>query len=95
MYAMPLTDESTPYILSCTRPLNCFKNKYPYPNLNGRIGALLLHFPEMPEVKVTSATFERIVYNRKNQSYTKAIEIAKLLLLQYHPDLTGIQSCLP
>ncbi|MBK8700274.1 MAG: hypothetical protein IPN29_12385 [Saprospiraceae bacterium] len=58
------------------------------PNLHGRIGALLLHFPEMPEVKVTSATFERIVYNRKTQSYKKAIEIAKLLLLQYHPDLT-------
>lgn len=58
------------------------------PKLHGRIGALLLHFPEMPEVKVTATTFERIVYNRKNQSYKKAIEIAKLLLLQYHPDLT-------
>ena len=58
------------------------------PNLQGRIGALLLHFPEMPDVKVTHTTFERIVYNRKNMAYKKAIEIAKLLLLQYHPDLT-------
>ncbi len=56
--------------------------------LHSRIGALLLHFPEMPEIKVTEATFERIVFSRKNQSYKKAIDISKLLLLQYHPDVS-------
>ena len=56
--------------------------------LNGRIGALLLHFPEMPDIKVTESTFEKLIYNRKNQHYQKAIEIAKLLLLQYHPDIS-------
>lgn len=56
-------------------------------SLNGRIGALLLHFPEMADMKVSEATFEKLVYNRKNQHYQKAIEIAKLLLLQYHPDI--------
>ncbi len=55
--------------------------------LHSRIGALLLHFPEMPEIKVTESAFAKIVFTRKNQSYKKAIEIAKLLLLQYHPDL--------
>ncbi|HMS98986.1 MAG TPA: restriction endonuclease [Saprospiraceae bacterium] len=58
------------------------------PHLHSRIGALLLHFPEMPDVKVSAATFERLVFNRKNQSYKKAIEIAKPLLLQYHPDIS-------
>lgn len=56
--------------------------------LNGRIGALLLHFPEMPDLKVTESTFKKLIYNRKNQHYQKAIEIAKLLLLQYHPDIS-------
>jgi len=56
--------------------------------LHSRIGALILHFPEMSDIKVTEATFEKIVFNRKNQSYKKAIEIAKLLLLQYHPDVS-------
>ncbi len=55
--------------------------------LHGRIGALLLHFPEMPDLKVSSATFNKLVFGRKNQSYKRAIEIAKLLLLQYHPDV--------
>lgn len=56
--------------------------------LNSRIGALLLHFPEMPDMKVTPATFDKFVFNRKTQSYKKSIEIAKLLLLKYHPDLS-------
>lgn len=57
-------------------------------DLHSRIGTLLLHFPEMPEIKVSDATFEKLVYNRKNQHYQKAIEIAKLLLLKYHPDVS-------
>ena len=57
-------------------------------SLHSRIGALLLHFPEMPELKVSASTFDRIVFTRKTQSYKKAIDIAKLLLLQYHPDVS-------
>jgi len=56
--------------------------------LQSRIGALLLNFPEMKDIKVIESTFDRIVYTRKNISYKKPIEIAKLLLLQYHPDLS-------
>ncbi len=58
--------------------------------LHSRIGVLLLHFPEMPDIKVSEATFDKLVFNRKTQPYKKAIGIAKLLLLQYHPDvITG------
>lgn len=57
--------------------------------LHSRIGVLLLHFPEMPEVKITEATFEKLVFTRKNHSYKNAIDIAKLLLLRYHPDVSS------
>lgn len=56
-------------------------------SLHSRIGALLIHFPEMPDIKVSEITFDKLVFNRKTQPYKKAIDIAKLLLLQYHPDV--------
>jgi len=56
--------------------------------LHSRIGALLLHFPEMPDIKVSESTFEKLVFTRKTQSYKKAIDISKLLLLKYHPDVS-------
>ena len=57
-------------------------------SLHSRIAALLLHFPEMPDINVSHSTFNNIVYNRKTLIYKKSVEIARLLLLQYHPDIT-------
>ena len=42
----------------------------------------------MPEIKVSESSFEKLILNRKTQSYSKAIEISRLILLQYHPDLS-------
>jgi len=55
--------------------------------LQSRIGALLLYFPEMPDLKIAPASFDNIVFTRKTESYKTAIHIARLLLLHYHPDL--------
>jgi len=56
--------------------------------LTSRIGSLLLNFPEMPDLKVDSNLFNRISYDRKNIAYQKSIEISKMILLKYHPDLS-------
>src|SRR5690606_23967716 len=58
-------------------------------NLHSRIGALLLHFPPMPDIRVSDETFERIVFTRKSRNYEPAISIARLLLLRYHPGLSA------
>ncbi|HRG59342.1 MAG TPA: restriction endonuclease [Bacteroidia bacterium] len=61
-------------------------------NLSSRIGSLLLNFPEMKDLTVNDAFFERIAYNRKNEDYKNGILIARLLLLNYHPDLSNGKS---
>lgn len=55
--------------------------------LQSRIASLLLDFPEMPDLKVSENTFNRIIYDRKSSKYKNSIEIARLLLLNYHPDI--------
>lgn len=56
-------------------------------SLHSRLSSLSLNFPEMPDMKISEATFQKIMYSRKNQQYQTSIEIAKLILLQYHPDI--------
>lgn len=43
----------------------------------------------MADIKVTEKTFERLILDRKTRAYEKALMIAKLLLLRYHPDLSN------
>lgn len=57
--------------------------------LQGRIGNLLFSFPEMPALKISENTFQQIKLNRKTEGYSAALEIARLLLLNYHPDLSA------
>jgi 5-methylcytosine-specific restriction enzyme subunit McrC len=75
------------YILFKT--INVIKTLNTSNALMSKVGSLLLNFPEMPDIKVTEATFGKIVYNRKSEHYKQAINIAKMILLHYHPDLQG------
>lgn len=57
------------------------------PKLHSRITTVLMDFPEVSDIMVTDQIFERIVYNRKSEPYRNAIEIAQLILMNYHPDV--------
>lgn len=56
--------------------------------LQGRINALVLNFPEMPNQRISESDFDNLIFDRKSSTYKKAIEIARLILLHYHPDLS-------
>lgn len=58
-------------------------------NLSGKVNRLLLDFPEMSDCKVTSATFDKLVFDRKTERYKDVLLISKMLLLNYRPDITG------
>lgn len=57
--------------------------------LNDKIGRVLLLFPEQQRLKVQESHFGKIPTDRKTEPYQKALDVAKLLLLNYRPDLSG------
>lgn len=50
---------------------------------------MLWAFDHVQDQRVTSVTFERIHLDRKTRSYTDALLLAKLILLNYAPDVKG------
>ncbi|MCB9232103.1 MAG: restriction endonuclease [Bacteroidia bacterium] len=74
------------------KALKVLKSINTNPALSGTIGRLLLDFPELEDLSVSDATFEKIQFNRKSEGYRNAIEIARLILLNYHPDLVRGQN---
>ena len=54
-----------------------------------RCKRLLLHFPEMPSVNITKQQLDSLVLNRKTAAYTKGLDLAKLIILNYSPAITS------
>jgi len=57
--------------------------------LNDRINTLLVQWPIGKSLHIAESLFATIPTNRKTQSYQEALLIAKMILLNYHPDLRG------
>lgn len=58
-------------------------------HIASRYTNVLLDFPEQSDIRISESLFDKIVYDRKSQDYRTAIDIAKIILLNYHPDLTN------
>ncbi len=56
-------------------------------NLSDRASRLLSQFPPTDASTITHETFNRLRFDRKTEAYRDALGIAKLLLLNYRPDI--------
>jgi len=59
------------------------------PILTSRLGALELNFPGVSDCAVSEKFFNNLQYNRKTEPYKNSLEIAHLLLFNYHPDVSS------
>ena len=55
--------------------------------LKDRLNRLLFEFQEIESIEISEKHFRKIVFDRKNSDYQKALEIAKIIILNYSPSL--------
>jgi 5-methylcytosine-specific restriction enzyme subunit McrC len=58
-------------------------------SLTKRTELLLLDFPECASISINHKLFERLRFDRKTERYKTAINLAKIILMNYHPDIKG------
>ena len=59
--------------------------------LKDRIMRLKMSFPEIKEIPIQKQHFDRIKINRKTIAYERALQIAKMIILNYAPDIRSGQ----
>jgi len=57
------------------------------PLIRDRIHRVLLDFPEIQEVSIKKEHFDTLRLNRKSEPYRRALDIARMIILNYRPDI--------
>jgi 5-methylcytosine-specific restriction enzyme subunit McrC len=60
-------------------------------DLKDKIARLKLSFPEIKEIPIQKHHFDKVKHNRKTVAYTRALQIAKMIILNYSPDIRSGQ----
>lgn len=73
------------FLLKAT--LECIIKIDPSFYLTSKSKTLLDTMPECSPIKISEALFSKIVYDRKAEHYKTALELARIILMNYHPDV--------
>ena len=60
-------------------------------DLKDKIARLKLSFPEIKEIPIQKHHFDKVKHNRKTVAYNRALQIAKMIILNYSPDIRSGQ----
>jgi len=69
--------------------LSITENMATTPTLSTRAQQLQARFPKVTVQKITRRHFDRLPQNRQTQRYQNALDIARLLILNFQPDVKG------
>lgn len=58
-------------------------------HLKDKLNRLLFEFYDYKEININATHFDKIILNRKSLPYQKAVDIAKMLILNYSPNLNS------
>lgn len=58
-------------------------------HLRDRLNRVLFEFQDYQQMAINKSHFDKLVSDRKTQPYSKAIDIAKMLILNYSPNLNS------
>lgn len=82
-------DRDNPFhrILKCA--LGIVGNLAVRPSPGSRAAASLLWFEQVADARITADTFDRLRFDRNTERYCRALQLARLIILNYSPDLRG------
>lgn len=60
-------------------------------NIKDRIARIKLDFPDIQEIEITKSHFDKVKESRKTKNYEEALKIAKMIILNYSPDIKNGQ----
>jgi 5-methylcytosine-specific restriction enzyme subunit McrC len=67
--------------------LRCIKTLNISDSISQSADLLLIDFPECKPSKISESVFQRLTFDRKTERYKTAIQLARIILLNYHPDV--------
>jgi 5-methylcytosine-specific restriction enzyme subunit McrC len=82
-------DRDNPYNQILFKTLQLVQSISRQSDLGNTSAALLLDFPVCCAIKTDAKLFARLTYDRKTERYRRAIDLARIILLNYHPDISG------
>ncbi len=59
------------------------------PRLVDLARSLIISFQDLTDIKITQQTFDRLPFSRNTERYKKALQLARLIILNYCPDICG------
>ena len=84
-----LYDRDNPFNQILRAALNVLALVSPNAHLVGRAAGLANLFEDIKDVVITDRTFERLTITRNTERYRRALQLARLILLNYCPDVSG------